>query len=91
MTQIVTVSPTTAAYVSQAMKPEARNRTPFEQRIHMWSEDARMTGDARTLALVTLIKPPALALVLLTAAGTPQLTTAQAQRLYEENAAAPDV
>ncbi|MFC3072840.1 hypothetical protein [Shinella pollutisoli] len=86
MTQIVTVSPTTAAYASQAMKPEARNRTPFEQRIHMWSEDARVSGDARTLALVTLIKPPALALALITAAGEPQRTLAEAQRLYDENA-----
>jgi len=90
MTQIVTVSPTTAAYASQAMKPETRNRTLFEQRIQMWSEDARAVGDARTLALVTLIQPPALALALVTAAGAPQLTLAEAQRLYDETAAAPD-
>lgn len=89
MTQIVTVSPATAAYASQAMKPETRVRTPFEQRMHMWSEDARRSGDARTLALVTLVRPPALALALITA-GTPQLTLAEAQRRYDENAPAPD-
>ena len=40
MTQIVTVSPTTAAYASQGMKMQTRSGTLFEQRIHHWSEDA---------------------------------------------------
>ncbi|MGB3875769.1 hypothetical protein [Shinella zoogloeoides] len=86
MTQIVTVSPTTAAYASQGMKMQTRTGTLFEQRIHHWSEDAKVHGDARTLAMLNVIQPPALALALLTApVSTPQLTVAEAQRHYDEN------
>jgi hypothetical protein len=86
MTQIVTVSPTTAAYASQGMKMQTRTGTLFEQRIHHWSEDAKVRGDARTLAVLNVIHPPALALALLTAPlNTPQLTVAEAQRRYDEN------
>lgn len=86
MTQIVTVSPATAAYASQGMKGNTRTGTLFEQRIHHWSEEAKIRGDARTVAVLNVIQPPALALALLTApGGTPQLTTAEAQRLYDEN------
>ena len=87
MTQIVTVSPATAAYASQGTKMQTRASTLFEERIHAWSEDARIKGDARTVALLNFIQPPALALALITAAGnTPQVTVAEAQRHYDENA-----
>ncbi|GMB82362.1 hypothetical protein NN6n1_31450 [Shinella zoogloeoides] len=86
MTQIVTVSPATAAYASQGMKMQTRSGTLFEQRIHHWSEDAKVHGDARTLAVLNVIHPPALALALLTApASMPQLTVAEAQRRYDES------
>ena len=86
MTQIVTVSPATAAYASQGMKMQTRTGTLFEQRIHHWSEDAKTHGDARTVAVLNVIRPPALALALLTAPGLrPQVTAAEAQRLYDEN------
>lgn len=88
MTQIVTVSPTTAAYASQGMKMQTRANTLFEQRIHSWSEDAKTRGDARVIAVLNVIQPPALALALITAPGmTPQVTVAEAQRLYDENGA----
>ena len=86
MTQIVTVSPATAAYASQGMKMQTRTGTLFEQRIHHWSEYAKTHGDARTVAVLNVIRPPALALALLTAPGLmPQVTAAEAQRLYDEN------
>ncbi|AOF92014.1 hypothetical protein [Sinorhizobium sp. RAC02] len=86
MTQIVTVSPTTAAYASQGMRPQTRANTLFEERIHVWSEDAKIRGDARTVAMLNVIQPPALALALITAtSGTPQVTVAEAQRVYDEN------
>ena len=86
MTQIVTVSPATAAYASQGMKANTRAGTLFEERIHAWSEDARNRGDARVVAALTVVHPPALALALITApAAAPQVTVAEAQRLYEEN------
>lgn len=88
MTQIVTVSPATAAYASQGMRTQTRASTLFEQRIQHWSEDAKVRGDARVIAVLNVIQPPALALALITAAGaTPQVTVAEAQRHYEENAA----
>lgn len=86
MTQIVTVSATTAAYASQGMKTQTRPSTLFEERIHAWSEDAKIRGDARTVAVLNVIQPPALALALITAtSGTPQVTIAEAQRVYDEN------
>jgi len=90
MTQIVTVSPATAAYAAQGMKMQTRANTLFEQRIHTWSEDAKIHGDARTIAVLNVIQPPALALALITATApgmTPQVTVAEAQRLYDENGA----
>lgn len=86
MTQIVTVSPTTAAYASQGLKTTARTNTLFEERIHRWSEDAKVRGDAHTVAVLNIIQPPALALALITAPHQPpQVTVAEAQRLYDEN------
>ena len=88
MTQIVTVSPATAAYAAQGMK--MRQSTLFEQRIHYWSEDAKLHGDARTVAVLNVVMPPALALALITAPESPpQVTVAEAQRHYDENAGAP--
>jgi hypothetical protein len=86
MTQIVTVSPATAAYASLGTKNTTRNHTLFEERIHHWSEDAKVRGDARVLAVLNVIQPPALALALLTAPDLrPQVTVAEAQRNYDEN------
>lgn len=90
ITQIVTVSPATAAYAAQGMKMQMRQSTLFEQRIHHWSEDAKLHGDARTVAVLNVVMPPALALALITAPESPpQVTVAEAQRHYDENAGAP--
>ena len=86
MTQIVTVSAATAAYAMQGMKTNTRAGTLFEERIHAWSEDAKSRGDAQVVAVLNIIHPPALALALITAPNeTPQVTVAEAQRLYQEN------
>ncbi len=88
MTHIVTVSPATAAYASQVMKSQTRANTLFEERIQHWSHAAKVGGDARTIAVLNVVMPPALALALITApTGTPQVTVAEAQRLYDENGA----
>ena len=89
MTQIVTVSPATAAYASQGGRSHARGGDPlFEQRLEHWSETARRTGDGRTFALLGLVRPPALAVAFITTApNTAQVTIAEAERLYRENGA----
>lgn len=86
MTQIVTVSPSTAAYASQGYKATTRTSTLFEQRIEAWSEAARIDGDARQKAYLTLVKPPALALALLTMKRQPDVSAEIAERRYAENA-----
>ncbi|MBD9372512.1 hypothetical protein IB238_07755 [Rhizobium sp. ARZ01] len=86
MTQIVTVSPTTAAYASQGYKATTRASTLFEQKIEAWSEAAKIDGDARVKAYLTLIKPPALALALLTMKRQPDVSAEVAERRYAENA-----
>ena len=86
MTQIVTVSPSTAAYASQGYKATTRASTLFEQRIEAWSEAAKIDGDARQKAYLTLVKPPALALALLTMKRQPDVSAEIAERRYAENA-----
>ena len=86
MTQIVTVSPATAAYASQGMKSNTRASTLFEERIQHWSHAARSGGDGRTVAWLNVVMPPALALALITApTDASPVTDAEAQRLYDEN------
>ena len=90
MTHIVTVSPATAAYASQGMKSNTRTSTLFEERIQHWSDAAKkIGGDARTIAVLNVVMPPALALALITAPNSTQVTVAEAQRVYDENGAAP--
>ena len=89
MTQIVTVSPATAAYASQGMKSNTRASTLFEERIQHWSHAARSGGDGRTVAWLNVVMPPALALALITAPNGAQVTVAEAQRVYDENGTPP--
>jgi hypothetical protein len=94
MTQVVTVSPATAAYVAQGLKTTVRPGAAslFEQRIEAWSEDAKVRGDAKTKALITVIQPPALALALITSGRPqPELTLAEVQRRYDENTVPPPI
>lgn len=92
MTQIVTVSPPTAAYVAQGLKTHVRPGASslFEQHIEVWSEKARRADDALVRNLVTVIQPPALVLAFITAAReNPAVTVGEALRRYGENAAPP--
>lgn len=86
MSQIVTVSPSTAAYAAQGYKTTMRANTLFEQRIEAWSNATKISGDARQKAYLTLVKPPALALALLTMKRQPDVSVETAERLYTENA-----
>ena len=88
MTQIVTVSPTTAAYASQGYKTTARANTLFEQKVHAWSEQAKAKGDAQQKALMTVIHPPSLVLALLTMTRQAPVSTEAATQAYADNAAA---
>lgn len=89
MTQIVTVSPGTAAYAAQAHKTKSREASLFEQKIEAWSEAAKIDGDTRLRAYLTLVKPPALALAILTMKRQPEVSVETAERLYAEVAGAP--
>ena len=91
MTQIVTVSPMTAAYASQGYRTTVRaSTTLFEQKVAAWSEHAKANGDAQQKALMTVIHPPALALALLTMTRQTPVSAETATQAYAENAAAPD-
>lgn len=68
MTQIVTVSASTAAYVMEAQKPlvrAARNLT--EDSINAVVDQALQDGDLRLRSWLTVVQPPALALYFMTA------------------------
>ena len=73
MTQVVTVSATTAAYAMEPLKPSQRangSSAPYEQTRILHEEAVKIT-DKRVQALANLIKPPALALYFLNS-GTPE-------------------
>ena len=84
MTQIVTISPSTAAYAAQGMKTSLRSSTLFEQKMQAWSEQAKSTGDAQQKALLTVVTPPALVLALLTMSRQQPVGTEMALRAYVE-------
>ena len=90
MTQIITVSPMTAAYASQGYRTNVRASTLFEQKVLAWSEHAKANGDAQQKALMTVIHPPALVLALLTMTPQAPVSTETATRAYAENAAGPN-
>ena len=89
MAQVLSVSATTAAYASEATKPIQRvpRRTDIEQAIHELAKKAESGDDLQLKALMTVVRPPSLALYFLTASQhhNPQATLEQAQEAYEEN------
>jgi hypothetical protein len=89
MAQVLSVSATTAAYASEATKPIQRvsKRSEVEQAIHELAKKAEMGDDFQLKALMTVVRPPSLALYFLTASQhqNPQVTLEQAQEAYEEN------
>lgn len=92
MAQVLSVSATTAAYASEATKPIQRvpRRSDVEQAIHELAKKAEMGDDVKLKALMTVVRPPSLALYFLTASQhqNPQATLEQAQEAYEANEAA---
>lgn len=69
MTQVVTVSATTAAYAMESSKPPQRtSRNAFvEEHTRQLAEKAATSEDFQLRALVNIVQPPALALYFLTA------------------------
>ncbi|MCV3737471.1 hypothetical protein OCK02_14740 [Rhizobium sp. TRM96647] len=91
MAQIVTVSPATAAYAAQAYKATTRPTTLFEQKIEAWADAARIGDNFQLRGILTVVKPPALALVLLTMERQNDTTFAAAARSYAEIGAEGDL
>ncbi|MBB3975005.1 hypothetical protein GGQ64_000181 [Rhizobium azooxidifex] len=85
MAQIVTVSPATAAYASQAYKATTRPTTLFEQKIEAWADAARIGDNFQLRGFLTVVQPPALALALLTMERQTDTTFGAAARSYAEN------
>ena len=95
MTQVITVSPTTAAYVSDAYKPSAANKQtrfdPLAEAITEWHDKAVADGDIADRPLLSLVQPPSLALTFLTLPlhKAPQVTAEQANEEYKSNSGEP--
>lgn len=90
MAQIVTVSPATAAYASQAYKATTRPSTLFEQKIEAWADAAKIGDNFQLRGILTVVQPPALALALLTMERQTDTTLEAAARFYAENADSED-
>lgn len=90
MTQVLTVSPATAAYVSDAYKQHTQKPSSFDpmaEAISEWHAKAVADGDIADRPILALVTPPALALTFLTAHHTdlPQVTEEQANAEYKAN------
>lgn len=69
MTQVLSVSATTAGYASDSIKPPQRasKATMVEENTRLLAEEAAAGDDFQLRALVSVVQPPALALYFLTA------------------------
>jgi hypothetical protein len=90
MAQILTVSPTTAAYASDAYKPNTSKAgafNPMAEAIIEWHDKALASGNVADRALLTFVTPPSLALTFLTVEPhkLPQTTEKQATAEYKSN------
>ncbi|WP_275782702.1 hypothetical protein [Pararhizobium gei] len=87
MTQIVTMSATTAAYAAQAVKPSARisGDGPTEEAITLLSARPRDEAIQTHTAIAALRSPTALSLMLMSANGRPpQASRGDVVRRYME-------
>lgn len=88
MTQVLSVSATTAGYASDAMKPPGRiaRTTDVEVAIHELARKAVNSEDQRLKAILNVVRPPALQIYFLTAAerGQPQTSLAEAKAAYNQ-------
>ncbi|QRM55595.1 hypothetical protein [Sinorhizobium sp. BG8] len=87
MTQVLTVSATTAGYVAQGhgATVRANGGTNFEKNIEVWSSDAKHGTDFQLRGFLTYVQPPALALAFLTAGRQPEVSATTAALAYAEN------
>jgi hypothetical protein len=91
MTQVVTISATTAGYAAEPLRASARvsGASPVEATVRALSEKAMQTGDIQQKMLMNVVRPPALALFFLTANQQhpqPQTTREHAEEQYRANA-----
>jgi hypothetical protein len=88
MTQVLSVSANTAAYVSEAMKPPGRTprTTDVEVAIDELARKAGQSDDVRLKAILNVVRPPALQIYFLTASqyDNPKATLAEAQAAYDQ-------
>jgi hypothetical protein len=90
MTQVLSISATTAGYVSDTFKQaqtKTNNFNPLAEAITEWHAKAVADGDVADRSLLELVHPPSLALTFLTASShkNPQLTAEQATEEYKAN------
>ncbi|MCD2176905.1 hypothetical protein [Rhizobium sp. C1] len=90
MAQVITVSPPTAAAVSDSFKQttmRAANFNPMAAAIADWHAKAVADGDIADRPLLQFVHPPSLALTFLTATHhkVPQTTPEQATAAYMDN------
>lgn len=90
MTQIVSVSAQTAHYASDMMQGVRKNQrgTPVEEHTRLLAERAAKSDDFNLRAMMTVIRPPALALYWLTAnlQKIPETTVEEAITAYRGTA-----
>lgn len=88
MTQVLSVSATTAGYISDAVKPPGRipKTTDVEIAIHELARKAVNSEDQRLKAILNVVRPPALQIYFLTASqrGQPQSSFHEAKAAYEQ-------
>ena len=88
MTQVLSVSATTAGYASDAVKPPGRiaRTTDVEVAIHELARKATNSEDERLKAILNVVRPPALQIYFLTASqrGQPQSSFEEAKAAYEQ-------
>lgn len=92
MTQVITVSQTAAAYVSESYKQttaRAATYNPMAEAIEDWHARAVADGDIADRPLLELVHPPALALTFLTTSHhkAPEVTPDQATAAYKAHEA----
>ncbi|MCM2474934.1 hypothetical protein HGO38_15740 [Rhizobium sp. CG5] len=91
MTQVLTVSATTAGYASDLLKPQLKNvrESIVAQETRIIAEKASRSEDFSLRAVVNVIQPPALALYFLTASQqhNQQATLQQTLEAYRNSAA----
>ncbi|NKN37877.1 hypothetical protein HFC70_16110 [Agrobacterium sp. a22-2] len=91
MTQVLTVSATTAGYATDLLKPQQKavRDSIVEQETRIIAEKVAKSDDYSLRALLNVIQPPALALYFLTASqqNNQQATLQQTLEAYRNSAA----